>query len=82
MDEEFKAKFLKAKLESSKQRIMTVQELFDKFKVLIDQGHGDAMIEVDDNFGGYYALSKNAKVELESTEQADVHGKWIYICND
>ncbi len=78
MDEETKIKALQ-KLENNKKHTMTAQELFDKLKVLVDQGHGDAMIEVDDNCGGYYALSKNAKVELESMEHVDIYGKWICI---
>lgn len=70
---------LQKKLENNKKHIMTVQELADKLKTLIDQGHGDAMIEVDDNFGGSYPLSKDTKIELESLEHVDLYGKWIFI---
>lgn len=79
MNEHFNEQLQQKRLENNKKHIMTAQELFDKLKVLIDQGHGDAMIEVDDNCGGYYPLSKETKVELESLDNVECTGKWVCI---
>ena len=40
-----------------KKSTMTVQELYDKLGEFIKNGDGDAMIDVDDNCGGSYAMS-------------------------
>ena len=68
----------KKKTERTRQSAMTVQELYDKLGEIIKNGDGDAMIDVDDNFGGSYMLSKTTKLTV-SKEHADVFGKWIFV---
>ena len=68
---------IKQKTEEKKTWAMTAQELYDFLGKVIAEGHGDAMIEVDDNNGGSYTLSKT-DISLR-TNDADIYGKWIEL---
>jgi hypothetical protein len=57
---------------------MTVQELHDKLAKFIEEGNGDAMIEVDDGFGGGNCIFKDAKVYVGSANE-ELYGKWCNI---
>jgi len=75
-DEEAKA--IREKYEHS---TMTVTELYEALGKLIKEGDGDAMIDVDDNCGGSYSLSKftvpNGTPPLKAT--VGKLGKWITL---
>lgn len=68
---------IKQKTEEKKTWAMTAQELYDFLGKVIAEGHGDAMIEVDDNNGGSYTLSKT-DIKLR-TNNADIYGIWIEL---
>ena len=55
-----------------RQHTMTVQELYEKLGEIIKKGDGDAMIEVSDNCGGGYSLSKDTLITINNTDI----GKW------
>lgn len=63
------------------QNTMTVAELYEALGKLIKEGDGDAMIDVDDNFGGSYPLAKftvpNGTPSLKAT--VGKMGKWIAL---
>ena len=67
---------IKQKTEEKKKWAMTAQELYDFLGKVIAEGHGDAMIDVDNN-GGSYTLSKT-DIRLR-TDNADIYGKWIEL---
>ena len=60
---------------------MTATELYEALGKLIKEGDGDAMIDVDDNCGGSYPLSKfnipNGTPPLKAT--VGKLGKWISL---
>ena len=61
-----------------KRSTMTVQELYDKLGEFIKNGDGDAMIDVDDNCGGSYAMSKTMNIFISHTNE-ETHGKWCFF---
>ena len=75
-DEEVKV--MREKYERS---TMNVTELYEALGKLIKEGDGDAMIDVDDNCGGSYPLSKftipNGTPPLKAT--VGKMGKWITL---
>lgn len=72
---------IKARRESYERTTMTVSELYEALDKLVKKGDGDAMIDVDDNFGGSYPLSKfnipNGTPELKVS--VGKMGKWITL---
>ena len=68
----------KKQTEKTRQSAMTVQELYNKLGEIIKNGDGDAMIDVDDNFGGSYMLSKNTKLTVSKVHE-EVFGKWLFL---
>ena len=68
----------KKKTEGYRKSVMTVQELYDKLAVFVKEGNGDAMIEVDDGFGGANRIFKDAKVYVGSNNE-ELFGKWCNI---
>lgn len=64
-----------ARMNQNKKSIMTVQELYDKLGEFIRNGDGDAMIDVDDNFGGSYPMPKSMNIYVSHTNE-ETHGKW------
>ena len=68
---------IRQKVEEKKKWAMTARELYDILGKIIAEGHGDAMIDVDDNCGGSYTLAKT-DVTLR-TENADIYGKWVEL---
>ena len=75
-DEEVKV--MREKYEHS---TMTATELYEALGKLIKEGDGEAMIDVDDNCGGSYPLSKfnipNGTPPLKAT--VGKLGKWISL---
>lgn len=69
---------IKKKTENYRKSVMTVQELYDKLAGFIKEGNGNAMIEVDDGFGGANCIFKNAKVYVSSANE-ELYGKWCEI---
>ena len=69
---------IKKKTNSYRKSVMTVQELYDKLAVFVKEGNGDAMIEVDDGFGGANRIFKDAKVYISSVNE-ELYGKWCNI---
>ena len=67
-----------ARMNWFKNTTMTVQELYDKLGEFIKNGDGDAMIDVSDNDGGSYVMSKTMNIFV-SHHNEDIHGKWCYI---
>ena len=65
-----------ARMNQYKKSTMTVQELYDKLGEFIKNGDGDAMIDVCDDDGGSYVLSKTTNIFVSNQ---DIHGKWCYI---
>ena len=65
-----------ARTNQYKKSTMTVQELYDKLGEFIKNGDGDAMIDVCDDDGGSYVLSKTTNIFVSNQ---DIHGKWCYI---
>lgn len=58
---------------------MTVLELRDRLNEFIERGDGDAMVDVSDNCGGSYHLSRNCtKFRIEDCD-FEVFGKWLEI---
>lgn len=68
---------IKEKTDYTKTWAMNAKELYDFLGKVIAEGHGDAMIEVDDNNGGSYTLSKS-DIRLR-TDKAEIYGKWIEL---
>ncbi len=72
---------LKVMREKYEQSTMTVTELYEALGKLINEGDGDAMIDVDDNGGGSYPLAKftvkNGTPPLKAT--VGKMGKWITL---
>jgi hypothetical protein len=64
-----------ARTNQYKKWTMTVQELYDKLGEFIKNGDGDAMIDVDDNCGGSYAMSKTMNIFISHTNE-ETQGKW------
>lgn len=58
---------------------MTVSELYEAFGKLIEDGDGDAMIDVDDNCGGSYALPKFNHGTAPLTVHKSELGKWVFL---
>ena len=69
---------IKKKTEGYRKSVMTVKELYDKLAVFVKEGNGDAMIEVDDGFGGANCIFKDAKVYVGSANE-ELYGKWCNI---
>ena len=69
---------IKKKTDGYRKSVLTVQELYDKLAVFVKEGNGDAMIEVDDGFGGANLIFKDAKVYVDSTNE-ELYGKWCNI---
>lgn len=69
---------IKKRTEDYRKSVMTVKELYDKLAVFIKEGNGDAMLEVDDGFGGANCIFKDAKVYVGSANE-EVYGKWCNI---
>lgn len=69
---------IKKKTEEYRKSVMTVQELYDKLAVFIKEGNGDAMLEVDDGFGGANCIFKDAKMYVGSANE-ELFGKWCEI---
>ena len=69
---------IKKKTNSYRKSVMTVQELYEKLAALIKEDNGDAMIEVDDGFGGANRIFKDAKVYVSSVNE-ELYGKWCNI---
>ncbi len=67
-----------ARMNQYKKSTMTVQELYDKLAVLIKNGDGDAMIDISDDDGGSYVLSKTTNIFV-SKSNVEIHGKWCCI---
>lgn len=67
-----------ARMNQYKKSTMTVQELYDKLGEFIKNGDGDAMIDVDDNCGGSYAMSKTMNIFVSHTNE-ETHGKWCFF---
>lgn len=71
----------KKQLANYLQNTMTVTELYEALGKLINEGDGDAMIDVDDNCGGSYHLAKftvpNGTPLLKAT--VGKMGKWITL---
>lgn len=67
-----------ARMNQYKKTTMTVQELYDKLGEFIKNGDGDAMIDISDDDGGSYVLSKTTNIFVSHTNE-DIHGKWCYI---
>ena len=66
------------RMNQNKKSTMTVKELYDKLAVFIKEGNGDAMLEVDDGFGGANCIFKDAKVYVGSANE-ELYGKWCNI---
>ena len=77
MNEIEKAKAIE-RMNQNKKSTMTVKELYDKLAVFVKEGNGDAMIEVDDGFGGANCIFKDAKVYVGSANE-ELYGKWCNI---
>ena len=69
---------IKKKTDGYRKSVMTVQELYDKLAVFVKEGNGDAMIEVEDCFGGANRIFKDAKVYVGSNNE-ELYGKWCNI---
>lgn len=72
---------IKVQREKYERSTMTALELYEALGELIKNGDGDAMIDVDDNCGGSYPLSKfnipNGTPPLKVDEGK--MGKWISL---
>ena len=72
---------IKVQRENYERSTMTALELYEALGELIKNGDGDAMIDVDDNCGGSYPLSKfnipNGTPPLKAT--VGKLGKWISL---
>lgn len=71
----------KRRLANYLQNTMTVTELYEALGKLIKEGDGDAMIDVDDNCGGSYPLSKFTVPNGTPPLKVSVGkmGKWITL---
>ena len=58
---------------------MTVLELRDRLNEFIEKGDGDAMVDVSDNCGGSYHLSRNCTTFRIEDCDFEVFGKWLKI---
>lgn len=65
-----------ARTKQYKKSTMTIQELYDKLGEFIKNGDGDAMIDIADDDGSSYVLSKTTNIFVSNE---DIHGKWCYI---
>jgi hypothetical protein len=72
---------IKARRENYERTTMTVFELYEALGELVKIGDGDAMIDVDDNCGGSYSLSKfnipNGTPKLKAV--VGKMGKWVTL---
>ena len=69
---------IKKKTDGYRKSVMTVQELYDKLAVFVKEGNGDAMIEVEDCFGGAVRSPKDARVCIDTANEK-LFGKWCDI---
>jgi hypothetical protein len=58
---------------------MTVLELSGRLNGFIERGDGDAMVDVSDNCGGSYHLSRNCTTFRISEGDFELFGKWLEI---
>lgn len=72
---------IKVQREKYERSTMTALELYEALGELIKNGDGDAMIDVDDNCGGSYPLSKFNIPNGTPPLKVDVGkmGKWISL---
>lgn len=69
-----------ARMNQFKNTTMTVQELYDKLSEFIKNGDGDAMIDVSDNDGGSYVMSKTMNMICYKCKKHIINEKTAVGC--